>query len=204
MGQDLHVEGQGTSTDLLSDLAEADDAQRPAAQLRTDELAPSPLASTDGCVRGRNAADQRQHQRHGVLRGGDRIAGRGVYHHHPRSGRCVQVDLVDADAGYPDHRQAWRTRPQHVGVDSRLRADLGKDLEQLAGRQVQADIGLVAMSKSLDARRRDGLDNQNASHGRRESSGAIGIIRLRDANGSAADDANSCRCPATRYASPSR
>ena len=57
-----------------------------------------------------NLAGQRQHQRDGVLGGGDRIAERRVHHDDAARGGGGNVDIVDADAGAADHLQVRRRR----------------------------------------------------------------------------------------------
>ena len=96
--EDGHLHRPGADRDGLADLAEADDPERPAAQLEPGELGALPLAAAERRVgRGDPAGDPvEQGQR--VLGGGDRVAGRGVDDDDPGPRRRIEVDVVDADA----------------------------------------------------------------------------------------------------------
>ena len=103
---DAHLEAAGAAGDLGADAAEADDAQRLAAQLDAHELRALPACRrcSDACASGMWRA-QGQHQADGVLRGGDRVALRRVDDDDAAPGRRVDVDVVDAGAGAADDLQ---------------------------------------------------------------------------------------------------
>jgi hypothetical protein len=67
--QDGHLHGPGADRDGLPDLADADDAERPAAQLAAREGRALPLAPTDRGVGWRRLARQAVEERKGVFRG---------------------------------------------------------------------------------------------------------------------------------------
>ena len=104
--EDGHLHRPGPDRDRLADLAEADDPERPAAQLEAGELGPLPLAAPDRRVGGGDPAGDAVEQGERVLGGGDRVAGRGVDDGDPGPRRGVEVDVVDADAGPADDRRA--------------------------------------------------------------------------------------------------
>ena len=108
--EDGHLHRPRPDGDRLADLAEPDDAERPAAQLEPGELGPLPLAAADrGVGRGDLAGDAVQ-QGERVLGGRDRVAGRGVDDGDPGPRRRVEVDVVDADPGPADDRQPGARR----------------------------------------------------------------------------------------------
>ena len=119
---DPHLEAGGAPRHRLADLAEADDAQRLAAQLAPVKRARSHSpAPTEASAAG-NVAQQGQHERHRVLRGRDGVAGRRVDDHHAGARRRLDVDAVGPDAGHADDAQARGAGRQQLGVDARLRA----------------------------------------------------------------------------------
>ncbi len=172
IGQHLHLEGERPSADLLADLPQADDSQHPAPQLRPQEVAALPLPAPDRCVGGWDPPQEPEHERHGVLRGGDGVAGRSVDDHDPGAGRRLEIDLVGADGGDTDDAQAGSGGPQHLRVDAGLRADdqrviaaaLGEELEQLGAWHAHADVGVVRGSENVDAGLGDRLDHEDAGH----------------------------------------
>ena len=172
-GQDAHVECGGAAGDRLADLPQADDAQRPVPELRPGEAAALPLAATDRRVRGGDLAQQREHQGERVLGGGDRVAGRGVDHHDPGAGGRRQVDPIGADRGDPHHGQTGRSCAEELGVYPGLGTDhqpvpagpLPQCLQQPCTRQVQAHGRLVHRGQQVDAGRRHGFGDEDASHG---------------------------------------
>ena len=100
---------------LAADAAETDDAQRLAAQLVAHELFLFPLAGARGGAGLRDAARHGEHQRQGVLGHGDGVAAGRVHHQHAGFGGGVQIDVIHAHAGAPDHAQFGRLF-QHRGV----------------------------------------------------------------------------------------
>ena len=75
----------------------------------------SHLPDAGGGVGLRNVARHRQHQGQRVLGHRDGVAARRVHHQHAGGGGGVQIDVVHADAGAPDHAQLRRLR-QHVSA----------------------------------------------------------------------------------------
>ena len=139
--------------DRLADLAEADDPERTAAQLEASESITRPLATAKARIRGSGLARHAVEQRERVLRGGDRVAGRGVDDGDPRPRRCVEIDVVDTDTRPPDDDQP-RARGDHVGIDLDLAADdqrlvLGDDRKELLPRAARALVDFVASGKEL-------------------------------------------------------
>ncbi len=128
--------------DDRADIAAADDAQRLAGDLDAHEAVLLPLAGLGGGVGLRNLPRQREHQRDGVLGGGDRIAERRVHHDHALGGGGRDVDVVDADAGAADHLEVLGLL-QELGGDLGGRAD-GEAVE--ARRSASASLSLSAPS----------------------------------------------------------
>ena len=163
--EDRHLHRPGAHGDGLPDLAQADDTERPAAQLEAGELGALPFAAPDrGVGRGRPAGDPVE-QREGVLGGGDRVAGRGVDDHDPGPRRGLQVDVVDTDAGPPDDDQP-RGGGDELGVDLDLAADdqrvvVGQDRAQLIAAEARPLVDLVTGSQELDALLGDGLGHED-------------------------------------------
>ena len=153
--EDRHLHRPGPDGDGLADLAEADDAERPAAQLQARERRALPLAAPDRRVgRGRPAGEAVQ-QREGVLGGRDRVAGRGVDDRDAGPRRRVEVDVVHADAGPPDDDEA-RAGGDQRGVDLDLAADdervvVGQDRAQLVAGEADPLVDLVMGAQELDA-----------------------------------------------------
>ncbi len=101
-GEHAHAEALGAGGDELADAAEAEDAERLLVDLDAAELRALPLAGGEAGVRLRDVARQRQHQRDGVLRGGDDVRLRRVGDDDPALGGRLDVDVVDPDAGAAD------------------------------------------------------------------------------------------------------
>ena len=118
VGDHLHLQAERAVGDDRADIAAADDAERLAEDLDAHELVLLPLAGAGRGVGFRDLPRQRQHQRDGVLGGGDRIAERRVHHDDAARGRRRNVDIVDADAGAADHLQV-------LGLLQDLRRHLG-------------------------------------------------------------------------------
>ena len=144
MGDHLHLQPERARRHHRPDIAAAEHAQRLARDLGAHETGFLPLAGARRGVRGWDLARQRHHHRDGVLGGGDRIAKGGVHHHDPARRGCRNVDIVDPDAGAPDHAQIGGAVDQFGG---RLggRADgepviLADDPGQAVG--ILAEIGL--------------------------------------------------------------
>ena len=104
-GDDLHLEPQRPARHDRADIARADQAQNFAGHFDAHEIVLGPFARLSLRIRLWNLASQREHQRDGVFGGGDRVAERGVHHHHAlrRSGR--DIDVIDPDPGPANHFQ---------------------------------------------------------------------------------------------------
>jgi hypothetical protein len=116
-----HAEGLGALGDLASDATEADDAERLPEQLDAGKALPVPGT---GLHRGRglrHGACPAQHVGEGELSGCDGVARGCVHHDHAALGRRLDVDIVDPDAGAPDHLEL-RGRGKHLGRDLGFRA----------------------------------------------------------------------------------
>ena len=96
--EDGHLHRPGADRDGLPDLAETDDAERPAAQLQAGELGALPLAAAERRVGRRDPAGDAVEQGEGVLGGRDRVAGRRVDDDDAGARGRLEVDVVDADA----------------------------------------------------------------------------------------------------------
>ena len=163
--EDRHLHRPGADGDGLPDLAQADDPERPAAQLEAGELGALPFAAPDRGVGRRGPAGDPVEQREGVLGGRDRVAGRGVDDHDPGPRGGLQVDVVDADAGPPDDDQPRRGGDE-LGVDLDLAADdqrvvVGQDRAQLIAAEARPLVDLVTGSQELDALLGDGLGHED-------------------------------------------
>src|SRR5258705_9697232 len=160
-----HLHRPGTDRDGLSDLAEADDPDRPAAQFETGELGSLPLAAAERCVGLGDPAGDAVEQRQRVLGGGDGVAGRGVDDDDPRPRRGIEVDVVDTDPGPPDDGQP-RPRGDQFGVDLDAAADdqgviVRDDRAQLIARQPGTFIDLVIGPKEVDPFAGDRLSDED-------------------------------------------
>ncbi len=162
---DDHLHGAGSIGDRLTDLPETDDAERPAAQLETGELGPRPFATPDaGVGRGRPPRDAVE-QRERVFGGRDRVAGRCVDDRDAGTGRRLEVDVVDADAGPTDDDQP-AARGDQPGIDLDLAADdqrvvLGQDRRQLLAGAADALVDLVLGGEEVDALPRHRLGDED-------------------------------------------
>ncbi len=84
-------------------------------------------------VGGRHATGEREHQRDGVLGGGDGVAAGRVHDHDALARGGGHVDVVDADAGADDRAELARVL-QTLGGDLGLRADdAGIELAERGG-----------------------------------------------------------------------
>ncbi len=160
-GDHAHPEAARAGRDELADAAEPEHAERLLVDLDPAELRALPLARGQRAVRLRDVARQREHQRHGVLRGGDDVRLRRVGDDDAALGGRLDVDVVDADAGAPDHLQV-------VGLLDQVRG-------QLRGRADQ-DRVVVADPLARAPRR------TSRPRGRRRSARAGGSRRSRRAS----------------------
>ena len=82
--------------------AQADHAERLAAQLSAPDQAPLPPSLAHGSIRRRDPASGCQQQAKCELGRGQRIAGRGIEDGYAPSCRRGEIDVVDADASSAD------------------------------------------------------------------------------------------------------
>src|SRR5581483_2131754 len=168
VGDDAHVEPFAAARDLRANLAEADDAQRLAAQLDADEAGAVPLAGPERGIGVRDVAREREHERDGVLGGGDRVPERRIDDDHAALGRRGEVDIVDADAGTADDVQLLRCREdlaRHLRLaahDERLVGTDGGD--QVLGGQAGADVDLGLAAQEGDAVFGDRVGDEDLVH----------------------------------------
>ena len=121
VGDDAHAEAAGAGGDELADAAEPEHAEHLLVDLDAAELRALPLARGQRAVRLRDVAREREHQRHGVLRGRDDVRLRRVGDDDAALGGRLDVDVVDADAGAADHLQvvgAARSGPRSAAWPS--------------------------------------------------------------------------------------
>ena len=104
-GDDVHAEAARARGDELADAAEAEHAERLLVDLDAAELRALPLAGGQRAVRLRDVAGEREHQRDGVLGGGDDVRLRRVGDDDAALGGGLDVHVVDADARAADHPQ---------------------------------------------------------------------------------------------------
>jgi hypothetical protein len=118
VGDQLDAERGEALRHQLPDLAEAHDAGDLAVDLDAGERAAGPRARAQRGVRGRDVAGGGQHQRDGVLGGGDDVGGRGVHDHHAAGGGGGHVDVVEAHPRAGDDLEPGG-RGERLGVDLR-------------------------------------------------------------------------------------
>ena len=169
VGDHFHLQSDRAVGDDRADIAAADDAERLREDLDAEELVLLPFAGAGRHVGLGDLPRQRQHQRDGVLGGGDRVAERRVHDDDAARRRRRNVDIVDADAGAADHLQPVRFF-QKLGGDLGRRAD-GEAVETVDCRGelvlVLAEIGLeididAAILEDLDGGRRQRVGDENS------------------------------------------
>src|SRR5262252_5586841 len=117
-------------------------------------------------------AGERQHQRDRVLGRGDRVAERRVHHDDALGGGGRNVDVVDADAGAPDHAQRLRLLEnlrRHLGgrADREpvvVADDLGELVLVLAEAGLEIDLD-AAILEDLHGGGRECVGDENARGG---------------------------------------
>jgi hypothetical protein len=108
VSDDVHAEGVGAAGDLLADAAEADEAERLAADLLAQEFLFLPLALLHRGVGGGQVAGQCQYLSHRELGDADAV-GTGSVHDDDAAGAGGRdVDVVDPGAGAGDGTQSRR------------------------------------------------------------------------------------------------
>ena len=152
---DVHLQPMRAFRHLRAHVAETDDAERLATNLRADEFRACPLSSPHRRIRLRHPAREREQERDRVLGGGHDIAARRVDDEDAFARGCGDVDVVDPDAGAADDAELA------AGVDDRCRdARLAADDQRVEVRDPAdqlrfvelADHGhLAGAAKSLEA-----------------------------------------------------
>ena len=163
--QDDHLHGPCSVGDGQADLAQADDPERPAAQLEPGELRALPLAATDRGIGGGRSASDAVKQGERVLGRGDGVARRRVDDRDPGAGRGVEVDVVHADAGATDDDQP-RAGGDELGIHLDLAAHdqrviVGEESGQLLARAAEPLVDLVGRREELHALARDLLGDED-------------------------------------------
>ena len=159
---DAHAEAERAARDLLADPAEAEHAERLAAELDAAVRAPLPAALLERGVRLRDVARERDEEADRVLGGGDDRRLRRVRDDDPASGRGLDVDVVDADARAADHLEALGALDQ-LGGELRRRANDDRVVaaDDLLERAVGVDVDVEARAQELDAGRGDLLADED-------------------------------------------
>jgi hypothetical protein len=158
-GDDLHAQADGAGRDDRADVAGADQAEGLARHFHAHEAVLRPQARLGLGIGLGDLAREGEHHGDGVFGGGDRVAERGVHHHHALGRGVGDIDVVDADAGAADHLEPGG------GVDDFL-GDLGRRADGEA--VVFADTGDQLL------RRFAGDDIDVAAH-LGEDAGGVGI-----------------------------
>ncbi len=155
VGEHAHAEALRAGGDELADAAEAEHAERLLVDLDAAELRALPLVRGEAGVGLRDVARQREHQRDGVLGGGDDVGLGRVGDDDAALGGGLHVDVVDADAGAPDHAQVVGAADQVRG-QLRRRADqdpvvVADALRELLVGPVDADVDRKALAQHVHA-----------------------------------------------------
>ena len=165
---DVHLEGERALGDELADAAEPDHAQRLAVELVAGEPRALPFARHERAVGLGDVAGDGERHRDRVLGRGDRVRLRGVDDEDPALCRGVDVDVVDAGAGTPDHAQAVGALDQlgrHLGAGAdQQRVELGDPLGEPVRVELVAELDLEVAPQQLDPRLGDLLGDENSRH----------------------------------------
>ena len=165
VAQELHAKGLGALGHQQADVARAEDAERLVLQFLTRELGAIPLARIHGCGGRRRVARHGQHERHGLLGGGDDVGKRRIADNDTALGGGFAVDIVNAHAGTADDLELFAVlndlaRDRGGGTDDEPIV-VADDLHEFFGRGVGLEIHLVAFGfQHIDARLRELLRNQ--------------------------------------------
>jgi hypothetical protein len=155
VGDHAHAEAAGAGGDELADAAEPEHAEHLLVDLHPAELRALPLAAGQRAVRLRDVARQREHQRHGVLRGGDDVRLRRVGDDDAALGGRLDVDVVDPDPGAPDHAQVVglldQLRGQLRGRPDQDRVVVADALGQLLVAPVDPEVDVEALAQEVHA-----------------------------------------------------
>jgi hypothetical protein len=155
VGDDLHLEGLCPLRDELPDPTESDHSQRLAVELVAGEPRTRPLAVDQRGVRARDVARQRQGERQSVLGRSNGVRFGSVDHHDPALGRGVDVDVVNAGPGAPDHLEAQAAFHQLRGDLGRRahddRVEVADPVAQLVVRHVEPHLDVEVLAQERDA-----------------------------------------------------
>ena len=161
---DVHIKGKCTLCNATADAPHANDAERLAAQLHTDERLAIPRARVHRRIRRWDLACKREHHRHCVLRRGNCIATRRVDDNDPALRRRLYVDVVHADTcasndlefiGAREHiRRHLRRRAHHESIV------VTDDLHEFLMRDLVSHIDLILRQQS-DPLGRNSVHSQN-------------------------------------------
>ena len=150
-----------------SHLAEADEPDGLALELRPDELRPLPFPGLQRSLCLRDLAQEREEEGDRVLRRGDDVPGRSVDDEDAALRGGLHVDVVEADARPPDDAELL-PGGQELAVHLRGRADdegvvvADRREKRLAG-EVGADVrGEAGLRKNGEARLRERLGDEDA------------------------------------------
>jgi len=165
-----HAQPSGPAHHDAPDVAGTHNAEGAVEEFGALELFLLPLARLQGSRGLGNVARQGDHQRQGVLGGGDVVALGRVHHHDAPGGGRGDVDVVDADARPADHLQLLGPG-DHVRRDLGAAADhqaldVGDEFEQFVG----ADPGALdhlepgRLLEHLDALRRKRIRYEDLRH----------------------------------------
>ena len=142
----VHAEGAGPRRHLAADLSQTQDAERLAAQLDPEDLAPIPAPGPHRAVRSRDLPRQGQEERQGVFGRGDRVLAGRVHHHDATLGGRGHVHVVNTRPG-PSHDTQLGSLAHHLIGDTRIRAhhdplDVGDRLQKIVAGNPGAVVGL--------------------------------------------------------------
>ena len=165
----LHAESAGALGHFKTDAAQAENAERLAAQLRALQVFLLPLAGVHGGVGRGQFARQGDHQADGQFGDGDGI-GAGRIHHHDAAARGgLGVDVVHAHAGAANDAQLGRVRHQRVvdlhGAAHHKRVGIGQRGGQAVGQLVVRQHFPSRLGRKHGQRCRRNFFRQNDLHG---------------------------------------
>ena len=168
IGDHLHLQSDRAIGHDRADIAATDDAERLACDLDAHEAVLLPLPCLGGGVRLRDLPRERQHQRDRMLRRRDRIAERRIHHDDALGSRRGDVDVVDADAGAPDHLQAFcllQDLGRHLGGRAHRQAvEIADQLGELllVGAELRLEVDLdPAIPEDLHGGGRERIGDEN-------------------------------------------
>ena len=146
-GDHLHAERLRPLHDEGADVSRSHHPERLAEQLAPrGELLLLPLARARALRGVGDLPRERKEQRDGVLCDRDAVAPGRVHHHHAAAGGRIEIDVVHARSGPPDHPQPRRRREELGrdlgGAPHRQRVVSARDLAQLGRLEADADVDL--------------------------------------------------------------